>query len=81
MKSTEVRVVRMRDSGTKEVDIRPFLLEADVVECGERSVLLDVGLRLGDAGGARPQDFVQALLRLLPNLSVRKMHRSRQFHA
>jgi len=81
MKSAEVRVVRTRDVGTKEVDIRPFLLEADVVECSERSALVDVSLRLGNAGGARPQDFVQALLRLVPNFSVRKIRRLRQFHA
>ena len=81
MKSAEVRVARVREGKTKEVDIRPFLLQADVTECEGRSVVLNVSVRLGDSGGARPQDFVQALLRLAPNLTVGRIHRSRQFRA
>ncbi|HUV05567.1 MAG TPA: TIGR03936 family radical SAM-associated protein [Armatimonadota bacterium] len=79
MESAEVRVARVREGKTKEVDIRPFLLQADVTECEGRSVVLNVSLRLGDSGGARPQDFVQALLRLVPNLTVGRIHRLSQF--
>jgi len=79
MKSGQIRVVRTREGKTKEIDIRPFLLDADVAECGERSVLVNVSLRLGDAGGARPQDFLQALLHLVPNLSLGRIHKLRQF--
>lgn len=79
--STEVRVVRVREGVTKEVDIRPHLLQADIVKSEEGCVSIQVSLGLGHSGGARPQDFVQALSDKVPNLNVRRIHRLKQFRA
>jgi len=81
LESAEARVIRMRKGQAREVDVRPHILQADAKECGNCSVVIDVSLGFGDSGGAGPQDFVQALRSWAPNLCVKSIHRSRQFHA
>lgn len=78
--SAEVRVMRTRDTGTKEVDIRPNLLGAEIKSCAGSAVVIEVSLKLGSAGGARPQDFVQALSNRMANINVKGIHRTVQFN-
>ncbi len=79
--SPEVRVNRIREKkGNKEVDIRPNLLAADIMECSDGCAVIEVAVKMGE-GGARPQDFAQALGNRLPNISVKAIHRIEQFHA
>jgi radical SAM-linked protein len=75
----EVRVTRTRKDGLKEVDIRPHLLKLSRVESEGGNTALSVCLASGSNGGARPQDFVEALKKSLPNLAVREMKRLRQY--
>jgi len=79
--STQIVVSRTRKGETKEVDIRPHLLDARLVACSDDSAAVEVRLRLGDSGGARPQDFAQALQNRMANLSVVSICRLEQFHA
>lgn len=80
LSSDEVRIVREREGKTKEIDIRPYISEINIVKADDRKVVIDVSLRSSDSGGASPKDFVQALRSLVSNLVVRKMHRLRHFH-
>lgn len=79
--SPEVRVIRVREKGTQEVDIRPYLLSAAISCLEDRNVVIDVNLMSTNSGGARPQDFAQALERHIPGLALRRIRRIRQFHA
>ena len=74
-----VRVTRTRKDGFKEVDIRPHLLKLSKVESEGGCAVLAVCLASGSTGGARPQDFVEALKKSLPNLVVKEMKRLRQY--
>lgn len=75
----QVEVVRKRGAETREVDIRPYILGIDVTECSGGKLELAVRLKSGDSGGARPQDFAQALRNRLPGLDVERIHRTRQY--
>jgi radical SAM-linked protein len=76
----EVRIRREREGKTKEVDIRPGILEVHV-SAGDGGVfVVNVSLRTGESGGVRPQDFIKALEEYVPDLSVKSIHRVRQFH-
>ena len=77
----EVHVVRTRGDETREIDIRPHLLQVDKTEYKGDSAIIEVSLRSGDSGGAGPQDFLQALRNLAPNFTVKKIHRLKQFRA
>lgn len=79
--STQVVVSRARKGETKDVDIRPHLLDARLMECSDDSAALEVRLRLGDSGGARPQDFAQALQNRIANTNLISIRRLEQFHA
>lgn len=79
--AAQVVVSRTRKGETKEVDIGPYLLDARLVGCSGDSAAVEVSLRLGDSGGARPQDFAQALQNRMANLSVVSICRLEQFHA
>ena len=80
--SPEVRVNRIREKkGNKEVDIRPGLLAAEVTECSDDSAVIEIAVKMGEAGGANPRDFTQALGNRLANISVKRIHRIEQFHA
>jgi radical SAM-linked protein len=75
----QVRVTRTRKDGLKEVDIRPHLLKLSKVESEGGYAVLTVCLASGSSGGARPQDFVEALKKSLPNLAVKKIKRLKQY--
>lgn len=79
LQSKEIRVTREKEGVAKESDIRPNVLAAEVVEAGKGLTIIHLALRFGDSGGARPQDFMQALARTMPNLKVRSIHRRAQF--
>jgi radical SAM-linked protein len=78
-KETSVRVTRTRKDGLKEVDIRPYLLELSGIESEGGITIARVCLASGSTGGARPQDFVEALKKSLPDLAVKEMKRLRQY--
>jgi len=79
--SAQVVVSRTRKGETQDVDIRPHLLDARLVGCSGDSAAVEVRLRLGDSGGARPQDFAQALQNRMANTNVSSIRRLEQFHA
>ena len=79
--SAQVVVSRTRKGETKDVDIRPHLLDARLVGCSGDSAAVEVSLRLGDSGGARPQDFAQALQNRMENTNLMSIRRLEQFHA
>jgi radical SAM-linked protein len=79
LESGELKVMRVRDTGSKEVDIRPYLLGVDSLAIENGDAVIEVTLGFDDSGGARPQDFVQALGSLVANLRVRGIHRIEQF--
>jgi len=72
-------VTREKDGKSKQVDIRPYLLEASIEHETEKVVSMHVSLSAGDSGGAGPRDFLKAVRGLLPDLAVLKTHRLRQF--
>lgn len=76
--SDSVRVQRQREDGVKEVEIRPHLISANPSMDEDGNIIIDVALSAGDSGGAGPKDFIKALDTLIPNMSVRKLHRLRQ---
>ena len=78
LESKEIPVTRVRENRTKETDLRPNLIEAGVTGSDGDSVTLEIGLRSGDSGGARPQDFMQALEQKVPNVVLLSVHRVRQ---
>ena len=78
--SDVVKVIREREGKTKEIDIRPYIMEAGVVESGDSTAVVDICLRVSDSGGGSPKDFVQALGNLVSNMTVRKIHKLSQFH-
>ena len=78
LESKEIPVTRVRENRTKQIDLRPNLIDAIVIGHNGESVTLEIGLRSGDSGGARPQDFVQALQQKVPNLSLASVHRMKQ---
>ena len=78
LESKEIPVTRVRENRTKESDLRPNLIEARVTGSDGDSVILEIGLRSGDSGGARPQDFMQALEQKVPNIVLLSVHRVRQ---
>ena len=78
LQSKELRVTRVREDRTKEIDLRPNLVEAGVTGSDGDSVTLEISLRSGDSGGARPQDFMQALEQKVPNTVLLSVHRIRQ---
>lgn len=78
LESKEIPVTRTRENRTKNIDLRPNLIEARVAGEDEGLVTLEIGLRSGDSGGARPQDFVQALQGKVPNLVLVTVHRTKQ---
>jgi radical SAM-linked protein len=77
----ELRVVREREGKTKEFDLKPYLLRADVIEYRGKRMVIEVGLKSTDSGGAGPRDFMQALSASVPNPEVEAVHRIRQFHS
>ena len=79
LKSEKISVTRIRDGRTKESDIRPSLKEASVKSFQDGDATIEIVLRIGESGGAGPQDFVQALKGLMPNLKVKSIHRTKQF--
>ena len=78
LESKTIPVTRIRENRTKEIDLRPNLIEAKVTGSDEGLVTLEIGLRSGDTGGARPQDFVQAIQHTIPNLVLVSVHRVKQ---
>jgi len=76
--SDEVIVTRTQKDKTKDVNIRPHLLSARVVEFDAGTISLEVDLGFSDSGGAMPRDFVQALQRRMANLSLKRIHRMQQ---
>lgn len=80
MSYEEIRIIRVREGKSKEIDIRPYLMEAGI-NSKDGLTNIRVSLRSTSTGGAGPRDFVQALRDRLPNLIVRRVHRLRQFHA
>mgnify|MGYP005851645137 CR=1 FL=1 len=79
--SEQVKITRKRERETKTVDIRPSIRAAASTPCSGGWADIEVVLRLGETGGAGPQDFLQALRTWLPNLRVRSIHRVEQFHS
>lgn len=79
--SNELRISRLRDGRTRELDIRPYLLSAEIVGCEDDAAVVHVSLISGSTGGAGPKDFVQALQKVMPNVTVKSIHRVRQFHS
>ena len=78
--SDEIKIIRVREGKTKEIDVRPYIMEAVVVESGDSTVVVDVCLRVSDSGGGSSKDFVQALGNLVLNMEVRKIHKLSQYH-
>jgi radical SAM-linked protein len=78
LESKEIPVTRVRENRTKQTDLRPNLIEARVTGSDGDSVALEIGLRSGDSGGARPQDFMQALQQKVPNIVLLSVHRIKQ---
>ena len=78
LESKEIPVIRVRENRTKKLDLRPNLIEARVTGSDGDSVTLEIGLRSGDSGGARPQDFMQALEQKVPNIVLLSVHRIKQ---
>ena len=74
----EICVTRIKENRTKEIDLRPNLIGARVTGSDGDSVVLEIGLRSGDTGGARPQDFMQALQEKVPNTVLLGVHRMKQ---
>ena len=78
--SDKIRVLREREGRTKEIDIRPFILSVDSISSEDHRVIIEVSLESGSSGGARPQDFMQALGDLLPGLKTCHIHKLKHFH-
>jgi radical SAM-linked protein len=82
MDSPELKVTRVSEKkGTRVVDIRPNLISAAVLSCEGETAVIEIAVKLGDASGARPQDFMQALGNHVSNINVTRIHRSEQFHS
>jgi radical SAM-linked protein len=61
MAQTELRIARVRDKATKELDLRPLVGEIAVVQASEDCAELHLRLRTGSAGGAKPEEVLAAL--------------------
>lgn len=79
--ASEIRVIREREGGVKELDIRPHLLSADVEQETEKTLSIRIGLVSGNTGGAGPRDFVKALKKYIPSFEAGNTCRLRQFEA
>jgi len=77
MHETELVVVRGGERPERTVDIRPHLLNLEARELAGGDVALDMRLRTGSHGGARPQEVV-ALLGLDEEHVIR-YHRARLY--
>ncbi len=80
--SPELKVTKVSEKkGARVVDIRPNLISAAVLSFEGETAVIEIAVKLGDAGGARPQDFMQALGNRVSNINVIRIHRSEQFHS
>ncbi len=61
MAQPELRIARVRDKATKELDLRPLVGEIAVVEANADRAELHLRLRTGSAGGAKPEEVLAAL--------------------
>lgn len=70
--------VRREGKKSRLVDLRPLIVELRLAEVRDGTVLLEMVLRTGSGGGARPEEVVSALIRqcgLVPGPSPVRVHR------
>lgn len=73
-----VKVAREREGNIREIDLRPYLVSADV-SSEDGNIVILVGLSSGTSGGAGPKDFLSALNTAVPGVQVKEISRVRQF--
>ncbi|MDI6827168.1 MAG: TIGR03936 family radical SAM-associated protein, partial [Armatimonadota bacterium] len=78
LSSSELRVSRARANKNKDVDIRPYILSADVIECSQNLIEFEISLRTNSSGGVSPRDFIEAARLFFPGLEVKNIHRLKQ---
>ncbi|HUT73943.1 MAG TPA: TIGR03936 family radical SAM-associated protein [Armatimonadota bacterium] len=61
MEREEVRITRVRDKGSKDLDLRPLVSAIEVVRENASEAELHLRLRTGSSGGARPEEVLAAL--------------------
>ena len=61
MAQDEVVITRVRDKGSKDLNLRPLVGAAAVVRAAAAEAELNLRLRTGSAGGARPEEVLAAL--------------------
>jgi radical SAM-linked protein len=61
MAQDEVVITRVRDKGSKDLNLRPLVSAAAVVRAAAAEAELNLRLRTGSAGGARPEEVLAAL--------------------
>lgn len=73
-----IPVSRGTKRGVREIDLRPLILGAELLESEGRRLRLRLRLRTGSQGSARPEEVVQAWQRLSPRLGearITRIHR------
>ncbi|MDH7481230.1 MAG: TIGR03960 family B12-binding radical SAM protein [Armatimonadota bacterium] len=74
----ELRISRIRANKSKEIDIRPYILSANVIECSQKLIEFEVTLKTNGSGGAGPRDFLEAARLFFPGLEAKRIHRIKQ---
>lgn len=79
LQSEEYRVTRVKANESKEVDIRPYVIDIKVIDNADGSAVINASFKSTNSGGGRPQDIIHALCGTISDIRILEIKRICQF--